>query len=331
MPLIVSLATSPGWTQPMLVAGLFIVLELLVNNVAEPMLYGRSTGVSGVGVIIAAVFWTWIWGPIGLVLAMPITVCVVVMAKYVPALHFLSVLFGDQTALAAPERIYQRLLAGDCDEAADYAGEIVVSGSLAKAFDEGVIPALILAESDRHRGRLHEEQAAIVHETAQDLVDELGEFSATEGAVVDQNADERKPSDRPPLRVLAIPLRDQADEIGAAMLAKLLAREGVVVEQGAVSALTSELVDSVESLRVDVVILSIVPPLPPRSSRLLCRRLHDRYPHLPVVIGYWGGGQVEEIRRRLADDQSEIVTTLTDAVERVRAIAARPQLAETAS
>ncbi len=332
MPLAVSIADSTGWTQPLLVAALFGVLELIVNNVAEPMLYGRSTGVSGVGVIVAAIFWTWIWGPIGLVLAMPLTVCVVVMSKYVPSLHFLSVLLGDQAAMAAPERIYQRLLAGDCDEAAEHAGAYIAGGSLAQAFDEGVIPALIMAENDRHGGRLHEEQAILVHETARDLIDELGELAAVGDAADDAKGDAKKAvSDRAPLRILCIPLRDQADDIGAAMLANLLVREGVVVEQGAVSALTSELVDSVETLNIDVVILSIIPPLPPRSSRLLCRRLHDRHPQLPVVIGYWGGGKAEEIRRRLADDQAEIVTTLADAVERVRAIAARPPLAEKAS
>ena len=332
MPLTVSLATSTGWTEPMFVAGLFVVLELLVNNVAEPMLYGRSTGVSGVGVIIAAIFWTWIWGPIGLVLAMPLTVCVVVMAKYIPGIQFLSVLLGDQSALSAPERIYQRLLAGDCDEAAEHAGAAVAGRSLSQAFDEGVIPALIMAENDRHAGRLHDEQAVLVHETARDLIDELDESSAASEAENEVSlTDERPSQDRSPLRILCIPLRDQADDIGSAMLGKLLVREGVIVEQGAVSALTSELVDSVETLHVDLVILSIIPPLPPRSSRLLCRRLHDRYPQLPVVIGYWGGGKAEEIRRRLADDQSEIVTTLGDAVERVRAIAARPTLAEKAS
>ena len=332
MPLSVSFVTSTGLMEPMLVAGLFVVLELLVNNVAEPMLYGRSTGVSGVGVIIAAIFWTWIWGPIGLVLAMPLTVCVVVMAKYIPGIQFLAVLLGDQSALSAPERIYQRLLAGDCEEAAEHAGAAVAGVSLTQAFDEGVIPALIMAENDRHGGRLHDEQAVLVHETARDLVDELGELSREQDAAVAAKVgDERPISDRAPLRVLCIPLRDQADDIGSAMLTKLLVREGVIVEQGAVSALTSELVDSVESLHVDLVILSIIPPLPPRSSRLLCRRLHDRYPQLPVMIGYWGGGKAEEIRRRLADDQSEIVTTLAAAVERVRAIAARPQMAEKAS
>jgi len=175
----------------------------------------------------------------------------------------------------------------------------------------------------------------VTHQLAdlwEDLVDELGELAAErEAAVTAKVVDEQPLSDRAPLRVLCIPLRDQADDIGAAMLSRLLVGEGVVVEQGAVSALTSELVDSVESLHVDLVILSIIPPLPPRSSRLLCRRLHDRYPQLPVVIGYWGGGKAEEIRRRLADDQSGIVTTLGDAVERVRAIAARPRLAEKAS
>jgi hypothetical protein len=332
MPLAVSIADSTGWTQPLLVASLFGVLELLVNNVAEPMLYGRSTGVSGVGVIIAAIFWTWIWGPIGLVLAMPLTVCVVVMSKYIPALHFLSVLLGDQSALEAPERVYQRLLAGDCDEAVEHAGTLVAGGSLAQAFDEGVIPALIMAENDRHGGRLHDAQSVIVHETARDLVDELDELAEAAGArkaaKEASETDDGLDAGRLPLRALCIPLRDQADDIGAAMLAKLLIREGVEVEIGGVSALTSELVDSVETLRVDVVILSIVPPLPPRSSRLLCRRLHDRYPQLPVLIGYWGGGRPEDIRRRLADEQSEIVTTLADAVERVRAIAARPHLVD---
>ncbi|QDT75496.1 AI-2E family transporter [Lacipirellula limnantheis] len=338
MPLTVSLATSTGWTEPMFVAGLFIVLELLVNNVAEPMLYGRSTGVSGVGVIIAAIFWTWVWGPIGLVLAMPLTVCVVVMSKYIPGLQFLSILLGDQSALSAPERIYQRLLAGDCEEAVEQAAEMVTTGSLVESYDQGVIPALMMAENDRHGGRLHDEQTIVVYETARDLVDDLDELAAArdaavvrDGAVTADKAENEVASDREPLRVLCIPLRDEADDIGAAMLSKLLSRERVTVELGAVTALTSELVDSVDALHVDVVVLSIVPPLPPRSSRLLCRRLHDRYPQLPVVIGFWGAGKAEDIRRRLADDQSEVVTTLAAAVDRVKAIAARPQLAGKAS
>lgn len=329
MPLAVSFADSQGWSQPLMVLSLFIVLELLVNNVAEPLLYGRSTGVSGVGVIVAAMFWTWIWGPIGLVLAMPLTVCVVVMSRYIPALKFLDILLGDQQAMPAPERIYQRLLAGDVDEALECARQVTAESSLVEAYDNAIIPALIHSEDDRHGGRLHEDQVALVHETARDLVEELGGLAVvTESAAGSETG--VPAADRPPFRVLCIPLRDQADDISADMLAQLLKREAITVESASVTALSGELVDTVTAMGVEMVILSILPPLPPRSSRLLCRRLRDRCPNLPVLICYWGGERVEDIRRRLADDQSEIVTTMAAAVERVRAIAARPRSVEKA-
>lgn len=329
MPLAVSIAASSGWSAPVMVATLFVVLELLVNNVAEPMLYGRSTGVSGVGVIVAAIFWTWIWGPIGLVLAMPLTVCVVVMARYIPAINFLAVLLGDHSTMLPPERIYQRLLAGDSDEAEDLATPLLVDGSLAAAYDDAVIPALILAEEDRHSGRLHDDQVKLVQETARDLVEDLGELDAKRAAA-DSKPDSAESTGRRAVRVLCVPLRDQADDISAVMLGQLLQKEGCEVERAAISALTSEIVEAVETLQIDLVVLTSVPPLPSRSSRLLCRRLRDRYPQLPIVIGYWGGDRDEAIRRRLADDQSDVTTTLATAVERVKAIAARPQLAEKA-
>jgi hypothetical protein len=251
------------------------------------------------------------------------------MARYIPALHFLAVLLGDHSSMLPPEKIYQRLLAGDCDEAEELATPLVVNGSLAEAYDQAVIPALILAEDDRHSGRLHDDQVVLVLETARDLVDELGEIDAKQ-TPAEQTEVIDEASKRRPLRVLCIPLRDQADDIGAIMLAQLLRKERCEVERAAVSALTSELVESVEMLHVDLVVLSSVPPLPSRTSRLLCRRLRDRYPQLPILIGYWGGDRDEAIRRKLADDQSDIATTLAAAVERVRAIAARPQLAEKA-
>ena len=167
----------------------------------------------------------------------------------------------------------------------------------------------------------------MIQETARDLIDELSELAAEQEA---KSTPEEPPQDagRPSCRVLCIPLRDQADDIGGQMLAKLLARERISVSFGGVGALTSELVEQVETLQADLVVLSIVPPLPPRSSRLLCRRLHDRYPQLPLVIGFWSGGRADDVRRRLADDQAEVATTLSDAVERIRAIAARPKLAD---
>jgi predicted PurR-regulated permease PerM len=326
MPLFVSVATSQGWSQPFMVVGWFTILELIVNNVAEPLLYGRSTGVSGVGVIVAAVFWTWIWGPIGLVLAMPLTVCVVVMAKYIPGLHFLSVLLGDQPVMAEEQRVYQRLLAGDVSEARKLLLARLKESSLSEVYDQVLIPALSLAERDRHAGLLHEEQEDAVEETARELVDDLGEVAAARKAAESPAAPTAAGTQH--VRVLCAPLRDEADDISAQMLEQLLHAEGVEVELAANESLTGELVESIESLKIDIALISILPPLPPRSSRLLCRRLRDRYPQLPIVVGYWCGECPEDLSRRLCGEDGEIVTTLSAAVELVRVIAARPRISE---
>jgi hypothetical protein len=328
MPLFVAVAEFPGWTQPLLVVVWFTILELIVNNVAEPLLYGRSTGVSGVGVIVAAIFWTWIWGPIGLVLAMPLTVCVVVMAKYIPGIQFLSILLGDQPPMTNEQRIYQRLLAGDVDEARKLVRLRLKEESLAEIYDRLLIPALNYGERDRHAGLLHEEQEEAVEETARELIDELAVVAGSHrSAESDQPAVEAA-TPRP--RVLVAPLRDEADEISAQMLTQLLEADQFEVELAANESLTGELVDSVAELNIDIAVISILPPLPARTSRLLCRRLRDRYPQLPIVVGYWCGECPEELAHRLCADDGEIVTTLAEAVQRIQVIAARPQVAEKA-
>ena len=177
LPIVVSVATSPGWTQPLVVVGLYVVLELLLNNVAEPLLYGGSTGVSTVGVILAAIFWTWMWGPIGLVLAMPMTVCLVVTARYVPQLRFITVLFADEPTLSPSERVYQRLLAFDYNEPRKVARNHLKSSTLASFYDDMLIPALVLAEKDRHGGLLSDDQVEFVHEATGDLVEEVGNMA----------------------------------------------------------------------------------------------------------------------------------------------------------
>jgi predicted PurR-regulated permease PerM len=328
MPLFVSIADSEGWTQPFMVVAWFGILELIVNNVAEPLLYGRSTGVSGVGVIVAAIFWTWIWGPIGLVLAMPLTVCVVVMAKYIPGLQFLSILLGDQPPMTDDQRVYQRLLAGDVEEARKLVRLHLKDESLADVYDRVLVPALNAAERDRHAGLLHEEQETDVEETARELIDELEEVATAARLAKTEEAEAAAPTPR--ARVLVAPLRDEADEISGEMLAQLLKIDRFEVELAANETLTGELVESVAKSNIDIVVISILPPLPARTSRLLCRRLRDRYPSLPIVVGYWCGACPEDIAQRLCGDDGEIVTTLAAAVERVQVIAARPLVAEQA-
>jgi predicted PurR-regulated permease PerM len=313
MPVAVSFAEFDGWTQPLLVVGLFVVLELLVNNVAEPLLYGSSIGVSGMGVIVAAIFWTWLWGAIGLVMAMPLTVCLVVMARYVPALRFVTVLLGDQQSLKLEERTYQRMLVGDDDELHELTAKYLADASPAELYDHVLIPALRLAEDDRHSGALSEEQEASIQDSARDLI-----------ATLAPAPDDATPRVETKAKALCIPLRDEGDKTAAIMLEQLLGAEGIETTVAAVESLTSERVEAVETSQADLVVVSVLPPLPPRDSRLLCRRLRERYPALPIIVGYWDPAAGQESHHRLAaKDDGEIVGTLADAVERARAIASR--------
>jgi hypothetical protein len=334
LPVLISLAVFDGWTQPILVACMYAVYELVLNNVAEPMLYGNSTGVSTVGVIISAIFWTWLWGPIGLVLAMPITVCLVVMARYVPQLRFITVLLADEPPLSPAQRVYQRLLAFDYNEPLKLARNYLKSAPLVNFYDEILVPALVLAEHDRHAGSLNEDQETFVREAAEDLVDELGEKAsgAPDAAESDNGAPSAAQHDEngtPPARILCIPLRDDADETTSRMLAQLLTAEGFHVDSGSAGALTSETIDRVAASDSDVVVISVLPPVRPRDSRLLWRRLRQTYPNLPIIVGYWiGPNATESLLPPPGDDASRVATTLAEAVALVRSIAAQRKLAK---
>jgi predicted PurR-regulated permease PerM len=333
-PILVSLAVSDGWTRPLIVVGMYVVYELVLNNVAEPMLYGSSTGVSTVGVIIAAIFWTWLWGPIGLILAMPMTVCLVVTARYVPQLRFITVLLADQPPLSPAERVYQRLLALDYQEPLKLAQTHLKTESLVDFYDAIIIPALVLAEQDRHAGLLHDDEAAAVHEAAEDLVDELAESDVAAHALA-ASKQETPVNDTPhgergvAARVLCVPLRDKADEITARMLAELLKAEGFQVDSESADSLTSEVVERVAASDVDLVVISVLPPIRPRESRLLWKRLRHRYPDLPIIVGYWiGSNASESLLRPPGDDASKVATTLAETITLVRSTAAQRRLAK---
>jgi predicted PurR-regulated permease PerM len=322
MPIAISAAVSQGWTQPLLVTAWFVVLELVLNNLIEPWLYGSTIGVSAVGIIVSAIFWTWLWGPIGLVLAMPLTVCLVVLSHYVPQLRLVSVLLGDQPAMSPAERTYQRFLALDETEIQKLARQVVKSTSLLKYYDDVLIPALSLAERDRHAGLLSPEQETFLEEAAEDLVEELEIVAKTEKTEAATAGD----ADDPPMRVLCIPLRDRADQTTTRMLAQLLSGEGFRVDVASVNSLTNELVDEVARLESQIAVISILPPCSPRSSRLLTRRLQARYAELPIVVGYWSAVLGEHLEARFElSDPSRLVTSLAEAVEAVRRTATQLQ------
>ena len=328
LPVAVSLAVSVGWSQPLLAVAWYATLELIAGNVVEPWLYGHSVGLSGLGVILAAIFWTWLWGPIGLVLAVPLTVCLVVTSQYVPQLRFIAVLIGDQPTLSLDERVYQRLLAFDENEPRKLAKEFLETATLEKFYDEVLIPVLAMAERDREEELLSGEQEEFVEDAVEDLIETLGAPPSKAAAVVDAPATTLSEPEPPSARILCIPLRNRADRLGTLMLAQLLAAEGFHVDLGSSESLATEVVDQVTTLESDMVVVSMLPPVAPRQTRLLWRRLRSRYPQMPIVIGCWQASNEGSLFRQFgADHQSHVVTTLAEAMAAIRADAGRFRVA----
>ena len=322
MPLALAFAVDPGWSVLLMTVGLFVVLELFSNNVVEPWLYGASTGISPVAIMMAAIFWTSLWGPVGLLLSTPLTVCLVVFGRHFPQLQFLSTMLGTESALPVEARFYQRLLAGDVEDAAEIAEEFRAEGGLVRVYDQLLLPALTLLEHDRHRGALDEERKKFVLAHARELADDLEE---REGVLPIPGGSS---ADRP--RVTLFPARDEADELSASMLRHLLSRRGIAAS---VVPSTSMLGDRLESLRkepAEVVCVCAVPPAAVTHAAYTCRRLRRRFPDIPIVVGvYSAQADAHKLRSHLpADFADEIVTSLEEAAAWVEARVAGSAAAE---
>lgn len=232
LPIVVALAVSPGWTMPLLTLAAFVVLEVVAGNVVEPWLYGSSTGLSPLSVLVAAVFWTMIWGPVGLLLATPLTVCLVVLGRHVPQLRFLEVILGDRPPLPTETRLYQRMLAGDAVEAIAICEAEAEGRPLLHVYGTVVVPALRLAEEDRRAGGMPRETRVSVAETTGEIVEALTDLPEAPGP---SNAAPPQPEDVVSLLrrkggVLCLPASSEIDTAAAAVLAHLLRLEGLAAE-----------------------------------------------------------------------------------------------------
>ena len=179
LPTTLAFAVFPGWTRPLLVLAAFLVLELVASMIVQPWLYGQSAGVSQVALLVLVLFWTWLWGPIGLLLATPLTVCLIVLSKHLPAMGFLVVLMGDDPPLESKARYYQRLLARDQDEAVDIVEEYVKANARESVYDDVLLPALYYASQDRQREEISDADAQFVSHATQEIVDELAQDRST--------------------------------------------------------------------------------------------------------------------------------------------------------
>ena len=343
LPLTLSLLTGHGWQQPLLVASLFLALELFVAMVLEPILYGHSAGVSQVALLVALAFWTWLWGPVGLALGTPLTVCLVVLGKYVPELEFVAVLLADRPPLTPDLRFYQRLLAGDRDEALAVAEEYRREHGVEALFDRVILPALNHARRDRARRRLARLEHALVVQASRAVVEVQlrpaeepdggarpageGEGRAAPVSAPGTPAAAAGPGDRRPAAgplILAAPARDEMDELALRMLRHLLGA-GWRVEIASPHLLAGELLALVEARRPAIVCIGTVPSGHTAAhTRYLCKRLRARFPDLQIVVGRWKAGTQPGRARRdaiLAAGADHVGTTLVETRDQVRVLA----------
>ena len=303
-PIALSFAVDPGWITPLLTIALFIALELFTNNVLEPWLYGSSTGLSPLAIIVAAVFWTTLWGPVGLLLATPLTVCLVVLGHYVPQLQFFEVLLGDQPVLAPEVKFYQRVLAGDPHEAAELAEDLLEEQPLEAVLDGVVLRALVFADQDRQRGVLEPGRVRAVAEHIRDIVADLAEsIDATP-------AGEPTGDGRP--RILCVGTRTSLDTAAAAALVELLQRRGAAAALTDAAAL---LHGAAASGPWDLVCLSYLDASAMRQARRLVLRLRTRLGRdTRFCICLWGASKQEVTQARAGVQIEAVATTLADAV-----------------
>lgn len=293
-PAVVAIAVDPGWSSLLWTLGLFIVVEPIMGQIVEPLVYGHSTGLSAVAVVVSAVFWAWLWGPIGLLLSTPLTVCLVVLGRHAEHMQFLNVLFGDQPALAPEESFYQRILAGDPDEVAHQAEQYLKTASLSAYYDEVAIKGLALAQFDVNRGALEHSRRVQIKEAVETVVDDLSEQSDVAPPQEDGKSGPGQALVRPedlkiaaPGLVLCVAGRGSLDEAAASMLAQLLEKRGIdarVIPSEAVSAANIMQLDAVD---VELVCLSYLEAGGFTNARYLIRRLRRRLPGARIVAGFW--------------------------------------------
>jgi hypothetical protein len=341
LPIVLATAVDPGWSMALWTLALYVAAELIAGQVIEPFLYGRSTGLSPVSVIVAAIFWSWLWGPIGLILSTPLTLCLVVLGRHVPRLEFLDVLLGDRPALTPVESFYQRILAGDADEALDQAEMLLRDRSLSSYYDEVALHGIRLATADIAAGAMLPERIEVVSGTLMELIGELAHHGDREPdpkrTELDPVAPPARETDVPshPVAgpdfdskgsgtswsseapVLCVAGRGPLDDAAAAMLSQLLGKHGVGARSVPHTAVARNNIGTLDRGTIAMVCLCYVDISgSPSHLRYLLRRLRQQLPGVPILVGLWPAGEQvlhdDRLRRAIGTDLT--ASMLTDAV-----------------
>ncbi len=314
-PILVSFAALEGWQGPLMVVALFLVLELFTNLVLETILYAGAAGVSQVALLISVAFWTWLWGPMGLLLATPLTVCLVVLGKHVPGMEFLGTLMADTPALAPEYNYYQRLLARDQSEAADLIETHMKASPPDSVYDALLLPALNYAERDRLEGRLSPaEESAVIDATGELLADTAASLARTTPEPEPVDGAPELPSPRPPMRILGYATNGGSDELALSMLAHLLRELPIELVIHPTRLHAAHLTALVRDQKITAIVISDLPPSPPSKTRYLVKRLRAAVPDLRIVVGRWAPPALaDEMSAELkADGATHVSGTLLD-------------------
>ncbi len=340
-PLVLAAAVGPGWDMVMATAALFLITEPIVGHVIEPLVYGQSTGLSPVAVIASATFWTWLWGPIGLVLATPLTMCLVVLGRHVDGLKFLEVMFGDEPPLTPAELIYQRMLARDPVEAVEQARAYLKDKPLADYYDEILMAGLKLAQADAGRGLLDDERMQHIRDAVSEIIDDLtthkdkvvaapepeerdassplARLEQAEAEAEERALPERWRQGKP---VLCIPGPSLLDEAAAAMVAQLTERQGIGARAEQAGALSMSRIFAWETEDVALICLCYVEDVSPAQIRYAIRRIRRRVPDVPILVALFG--DTEQMEAAGESEKADFVEhSLNDVVEQILAIASR--------
>src|ERR1700744_4253783 len=320
-PAALAVAVDPGWSMLIWVMALFGSVEAVAGQMIEPFVYGRSMGLSGVAVVVAAVFWTWLWGPVGLLLSTPLTMCFVVLGRHIESLEFLDVMLGDEPALAMDESLYLRMLADDPDDATQDAEEFLREHSLSVYYDEVAGRALMLAQADVNRGVLDPLRQARIRDAIKGLIGNLSDRKDHDAA----SALAELPATWRNTPVLCIAGRGPLDEAAALLLVDMLDKYGIgarVVSSDQTSAAQIEALDS-DGVRVACV--SYLEPGTYKNARYQVRRLRKRMPGVPVMAIFWGlGDDHSRYLDSVEATESDVVTTgLKETIHHVLAFARR--------
>jgi predicted PurR-regulated permease PerM len=322
IPVIVAFAISSGWSTPIFTLALFISLDLIIGHIIEPLFAGSATGISPLALIVSAVFWTLLWGPIGLLLSTPLTVCIVVMGRHIPKLAFLSVILGNEEALALYEECYQRLIAIETSEVSILINNHLKSNALTNVFDSIFIPILSAAETDRRNELLEDDQIAFLHQNIQEILSDIRnqkELIVIPVSKVNTNppvSETTEATDTPKeFKVLCIPAAYEREELASIMLMEILSRLSFNAE--VLSKYNKE--DILAAIKVggyDAVCVSLVAPYPITQARNLCAEIRSAMPETKLILGLWGMiGNSFGIEKKLKSNKADsIVSSLTEAV-----------------